>query len=168
MAERWRVALIVLSDKAARGERADACLPAMRAGLPAPFAVVIERVLPDDRAALEAVLRELCDDEAADVILTSGGTGLSPRDITPQVTAALIDYDVPGIPEAMRRAGAQHVATAILSRAVAGVRRKTIIINLPGSPKAVAETLAVAVPVLAHACELLHGAQGDHAAQAHP
>jgi len=166
MARRWRVVLIVLSDKAASGERPDACLPAMRSGLPEDFGVAAEHILSDDRDALISLLRKLCDTDGADLVLTSGGTGLGPRDITPQATLSIAEYEVPGIADAMRAASLPRVPTAMLSRAVAVVRKKTLIVNLPGSPKAVSETLAVVAPVLGHGCELLHGTPSDHALEA--
>jgi len=158
-----RVALVVLSDKAASGERADACLPVMRSSLPAGCVVVSEEVLADDRRELESLLKLLCDRGGIDAIFTSGGTGLGLRDITPQATLAVADYDVPGIADAMRQHSAVKVPTAILSRAVAAVRKRTLIINLPGSPKAVRETMAVIASVLPHAFELLRGSAGEHA-----
>jgi molybdopterin adenylyltransferase len=155
------VALIVLSDRAASGERADACIPAMKERLGDVYAIVREKVLADDPAALQAELIELADSGGAQLILTSGGTGLSSRDRTPQATAAVVDYEVPGIAEAIRAASTTHVKTAMLSRAVAGVRHRTLIINLPGSPKAVAESLDVVLPVLPHALALLADAVVD-------
>ncbi|MGA8533102.1 MAG: MogA/MoaB family molybdenum cofactor biosynthesis protein [Candidatus Tumulicola sp.] len=151
----FRAALIVLSDRVSRGERADGCIAVMKEKLGAAYAVVRERILPDDSAALQAELIELADSNAVDLILTSGGTGLSPRDRTPQATAAILDYEVPGIAEAIRAASIALVKTAMLSRAVAGVRHRSLILNLPGSPKAVGEALDVVLNVLPHALELL-------------
>jgi molybdopterin adenylyltransferase len=152
---RYRVALVVLSDRAAGGTRHDECLPAMREGLGPGYEIVRELLLPDDASRLQAALIEIADESLASLVLTSGGTGLSPRDRTPQATLAVIDYEVPGIGEAIRAASIAHVRTAMLSRAVAGVRHRTLIVNLPGSPKAVSESLAVVAPVLPHALELL-------------
>lgn len=156
-----KAALIVLSDRAAEGVRADGCLPVMREHLGPAYEVVRELVLPDDPGALQAELIDLCDSGAAALILTSGGTGLGPRDRTPQATAAILDYEVPGIAEAIRGASLKIVKTAMLSRAVAGVRHRTLIVNLPGSPKAAGEALDVIAPVLPHALELLAGEAAD-------
>lgn len=151
----FRVAAIVLSDRAASGERPDGCLPVMRERLGDAYEIVRERVLADDAGALQAELIDVCDGSIADVLFTSGGTGLSPRDRTPQATRAVLDYEVPGISEAIRAASMKIVRSAMLSRAVAGVRHRTLIVNLPGSPKAVGEALDVLLPVLPHALELL-------------
>ena len=160
----YRIVLVVISDKASAGTRADECLPAMRSALPAHCEVIEERLIPDDATALELLLRDVCRHHAPDGIFTSGGTGLGPRDITPQTTLAVGDYEVPGLGEAMRAQSAKDVPTALLSRAVAVVKDATLIINLPGSPKAVKETLRIIAPVLPHAFELLRGAVGEHAA----
>ena len=160
-----RFALLVLSDKAAAGVRDDACLPIMEEGLPQGSHVVAREIVADDRALIEARLRSWCDSGGVDCVLTSGGTGLSVRDVTPQATLAVMDYEVPGIAEAMRAASLADVPTAMLSRAVAAVRGSTLIINLPGSPRGVRETLAVISGVLPHAIGLLAGKAGEHAAE---
>lgn len=153
----YRTAIVVLSDRAAAGTRPDECIPAAEESLGAAFDVVERIVLADDAAALQAELIDLCDRKGVALVLTSGGTGLGPRDRTPQATAAVLDYEIPGIPEAMRAASARAVPTAMLSRAVAGVRGRTLVVNLPGSPKAVRETIAAVLPAVPHALDLLAG-----------
>jgi molybdenum cofactor synthesis domain-containing protein len=155
----YRTAVLVLSDRAASGTYEDRCLPVVREVLGAAFSIERERILPDDPAALQAELIDLCDRERMALILTSGGTGLAPRDRTPQATAAVVDYEVPGLGEAMRAASVAIIKTAMLSRAVAGVRGGTLIVNLPGSPKAVRETLGVILAVLPHALDSLQDPQ---------
>jgi molybdenum cofactor synthesis domain-containing protein len=133
----------------------------MKERLGGVYAIARESVIPDDPAALQAELIELADSHEADLILTSGGTGLSPRDRTPQATAAVLDYEVPGIAEAIRMVSFANVKTAMLSRALAGVRHRTLIVNLPGSPRAVGEALDIVLPVLPHALELLNDRIAD-------
>ncbi len=114
-------------------------------------------IVPDEKEEIEKALIYLCDDIKADVILTTGGTGFAPRDITPEATKSVIEKEVPGIPEAIRNESLKITKNAMLSRAVAGIRGKSLIINLPGSPKAVKESLEIVIPVLPHAVKTLSG-----------
>jgi molybdenum cofactor synthesis domain-containing protein len=157
----FRIGVLTLSDKGARGEREDESgriLGGMVAGLGA-----VERylVIPDEAQTIAATLRQWTDEARLDLILTTGGTGLSPRDVTPQATLQVLDYQVPGLAEAMRLQSLANTPHAMLSRAVAGVRGRTLIINLPGSPKGVKENLAVILPVLPHALAKLAGDPAD-------
>ncbi len=157
----FRVGILTVSDKGARGEREDTSGAAIRELLSALEATV-ERyeVLADDRASITQRLVAWAD-EGLDLIVTTGGTGLGPRDVTPEATRDAIDYEAPGLVEAMRVEGLKHTPMAMLSRAVAGVRGRTLIVNLPGSPRGVRENLSVLLPVLPHALETLRG-QTDH------
>lgn len=154
-----RAEVITVSTRAAAGVYADDAGPAVAAALAAAgFSVADVRVVPDGRATVATEIRAAC--EAADVVVTTGGTGLHPRDETPEATRDVVDYEAPGIAEAMRTASLAITATAMLSRAVAGVRGTTLVVNLPGSPKAAVENLQVVLPVLGHALDQLAG--GDH------
>lgn len=160
-----RLAIVTVSDKASRGEREDAGGPAIRETLEAlgvPIAVVDYRVVSDDQQLIAEALFHLSERSDVDLILTTGGTGLAPRDVTPQATLGAIDYQVPGIAEAMRAASLQITPAGMLSRAVAGVRRGKLIVNLPGNPKAVRENLAAIADALPHAISTLRGEVGDH------
>jgi molybdopterin adenylyltransferase len=158
----FQVGILVISDKGARGEREDTSGVAIRDMLSAIDGNV-ERyeVVPDDRAAISQRLIDWADGDGLDLIVTTGGTGLGPRDVTPESTRQAIDYEAPGLAEAMRLEGLKHTPTAMLSRAVAGVRGRTLIVNLPGSPRGVRENLSVLLPVLPHALEILRG-QTEH------
>lgn len=149
--------VITVSDRASAGTMIDASGPALAHALKqAGFEVTGPEVVPDSRERItDAIVAAVSS--AVDVVVTTGGTGLGPRDVTPQATAAIIDFEVPGIAEEMRRAGAASAPTAALSRAIAGVRGRTLIINVPGSVKGATESLAAVMPLLAHAVQLLHG-----------
>lgn len=157
-----RVAVLTASDRSARGEREDLSgrvILEMVSSL--GFEVASYGVVPDEKALLKAELTRLADETGVEVVLTTGGTGVAPRDFTPEATLEVIDKEVPGMAEAMRSAGMQKTPFAMLSRAVCGIRGKTLIINLPGSPKAVRECLEVILPVIPHAVELLQGGISD-------
>jgi molybdopterin adenylyltransferase len=157
-----RSALVVTcSDRSAVGRRPDASGAALQERLEALGFGVERRVVPDDRAAIGAALVEGA--MAHPLVITTGGTGLTPRDVTPQATAAVLDYEVPGIAEAMRADGRRSTPFAALSRGLVGVRGGTLIVNLPGSPKGALESLETVVPLLDHALETLRG-PFDHAA----
>jgi molybdopterin adenylyltransferase len=155
-----RVSVLTISDSVSAGQSEDASGPAVIARCRAlDWKIVSSSVRPDDRTAIEQFLREAADSNDADVILTTGGTGLGPRDITPEATAAVIDRPIPGFAEHIRATTAKNFPRAILSRATAGIRSKTIIINLPGSPKGAVESLDAIADLLPHAIEILHGAK---------
>ncbi len=154
------VALVVCSDRAASGARADATAALLRPLLEgAGHALATVRIVADDRAAIEAALRELA--RAHPVVLTSGGTGIAPRDVTVEATRAVVEREIPGLGEAMRMKSFDQTPTALLSRATAGTLGSALIVNLPGSPKGAVECLAVVLPVLTHAARLLAGGVAD-------
>lgn len=161
----YRCAIITASDKGAAGQREDKSGPLIRElAEAAGYSVVHTTVLPDDRAGLSAEMRRICDAREADLLLTTGGTGLSPRDQMPEATLDVAERLVPGIAEAMRAFSMRITPRAMLSRAVAAVRGQTLIINLPGSPKAVRETLEYLLPTLGHGLDILTGRDGECAA----
>lgn len=151
-----RVALLTVSDRSSRGERPDASGPALeQVILTQGWRVVQRAIVPDDLPAIQDMLVKWCDGGEIDLILTTGGTGFGPRDITPEATQAVIERAAPGLSEAMRAASLQITPHAMLSRSTAGIRQNTLIINLPGSPKGAVENLQVVMPVLPHAIQLL-------------
>lgn len=159
-----RVGILTVSDRSSRGERPDASGPALQQQVSElGWQVVKTDIVPDDRATLKEILTRWSDDGSLDVILTTGGTGFTPRDVTPEATLAVVDRLAPGLAEAMRAASLQITPHAMLSRAVAGIRGQTLVVNLPGSPKAARENLAVIQSVIPHAVQLL---QNDPASEA--
>ncbi len=151
-----RVGIMTISDRSSRGEREDASGPVLQQRVvDQGWAVSRMEIIPDDFQTIKELISRWADGGDLDVILTSGGTGLAPRDITPEATQAVIERAAPGLAEAMRAASLQITPHAMLSRAVTGIRNHTLIVNLPGSPKAATENLAVLLPVLPHAVQLL-------------
>jgi molybdenum cofactor synthesis domain-containing protein len=153
-----RIGLLTVSDRSARGERADESGPALRKRVEGlGWVVAAADIVADEQTSIEDALRRWADGGDIDVILTTGGTGLSARDVTPEATRAVCDRLVPGLAEAMRRDGMQKTPHAMLSRAEAGVRGRVLIVNLPGSPRGALESLETLRPALAHAVEVLRG-----------
>ena len=157
----FSIGVLTLSDKGSRGEREDESGRVLRQMVADLGSVDRYEVIPDDQERIVQTLVRWVDQDRLDLILTTGGTGLTLRDITPQATARVLDYEVPGLAEAMRAASLKKTPHAMLSRALAGVRRTTLIINLPGSPKGVRENLEVVLPALSHALAKLKGDPSD-------
>lgn len=155
-----KVAILTISDKGSRGEREDESGPAIREIVEEMGADVVEHdIVADERGHIELALRRLA--QAAELVLTTGGTGIAARDVTPEATRAVIERELPGITEVMRLKSYEIAPTAMLSRAVAGTLKGSLIINMPGSPKAVRECLSFIKPAIPHALELLRGESGE-------
>ncbi len=156
------VAILTISDKGHRGEREDRSGPALAKWLAERSVnVVSQKIVPDEAVAISAQLGGWADGGACDLILTTGGTGVAPRDVTPEATRTVLDREIPGIAEAMRAASLSKTPYAMLSRAVAGVRGRTLIVNLPGSPAGAVENLEAVWPTLAHAVKKIQGDPSD-------
>lgn len=154
--------IITISDKGSRGEREDLSGPAIKELItPLPAEVKFYTVIPDDQDVIAATLRECADNRALDLIITTGGTGVSPRDVTPEATREVIEKEIPGMSEVMRLEGLKKTPHAMISRAVVGIRRQSLIVNLPGSPKAVKENLLVLLPALSHALSKIKGDEAE-------
>lgn len=157
-----RAGVITISDKGHRGEREDLSgreIIAMLGGIEAE--VICATIVPDEKELIKQTLIEYADGKDLDLIVTTGGTGVSPRDLTPDATLEVIDKEVPGMAEAMRRQSASITPHAMISRAVVGIRGQSLIVNLPGSPKSVRENLAVILPSFRHAIEKIRGDQAE-------
>ncbi len=162
-----RAAILTASDRGSRGERDDQSGPALATWLAEHGAsVVAQAMLADEQPEIEALLRRWCDEEVADLVLTTGGTGVSPRDVTPDATAMVLDRVIPGFAEAMRAASLRKTPRAVLSRAVCGVRGRTLVLNLPGSPAAAVENLAAIWEAVPHAVSKIQGDSEDCAPSA--
>ena len=157
----FRIGILTLSDKGAQGQRVDESGPIVRQMLASLGQVIHMEMLPDEINVIVEKLKDWTDNAQLDLIVTTGGTGLTPRDVTPQATLQVVDYEVPGMAELMRTESLKKTPHAILSRAVVGVCRQTLIVNLPGSPKAARENLAVLLPSLPHALAKLGGDPTD-------
>lgn len=159
---RWRVGVLTLSDKGSRGERVDTSGPTVAQTLGAErFEVVKSAIIPDEYEVIASTLTEWADVDGLALIVTTGGTGVSPRDVTPQATKSVISFELPGMAEVMRARSLEKTPNAMLSRAIAGVRGSTLIVNLPGSPKGARENLEAVLPALPHALEKIAGDPSD-------
>ena len=162
----FTVGILTISDKGSQGQRHDKSGELVRDSLfKLDSSVIKYEIIPDEQEVIASKLAEWADKAGVDVILTTGGTGLSQRDVTPEATLAVIDKSVPGFAEAMRIKSLEKTPMAMLSRATAGVRGKCLIINLPGSPKAVRECLEVVLPAIPHAVEIIKGEVTEHTRQ---
>lgn len=156
------IGILNISDRASAGVYADepgqACIALLREWLSVPFETDY-KIIPDERAIIEAELRRMCDEAGCSLVITTGGTGPSPRDVTPEATRMVIEKELPGFGELMRAASLRHVPTAILSRQTAGIRGRTLIVNLPGRPKAIRENLEAVFPAIPYCIDLAGGAR---------
>ncbi|MCL4396547.1 MAG: MogA/MoaB family molybdenum cofactor biosynthesis protein [Chloroflexi bacterium] len=159
-----KIGILTVSDRASRGEYEDESGPAVRGLIQQAFGedVDLTFVVPDDFMEIKRALTKWCDDAKLDLILTTGGTGFAPRDVTPEATRGVLEKEAPGLVQAMIAASLSKTPHAMLTRMAAGIRGRTLIVNLPGSPRAACENLQVILPALPHALELLRGKPGEH------
>ena len=157
------VAILTVSDGVAAGHRDDLSKTAIEEALQGgEYEILYRGVVPDEKDKIAARLTEWCDVNRVDLVLTTGGTGFAPRDVTPEATRSVIEREAPGLGEAMRAAFVAKIPTSMLSRSIAGIRNRTLIVNMPGSPKACSECMEVILPVLPHGIQLLKGEFGSH------
>lgn len=158
-----RVGILTVSDRCSRGEREDLSGPAVKDALAGgQFVIALEGIVPDDKKAIADTLRRWCDEYGCDAVLTTGGTGLGPRDVTPEATQKVLDRDAPGFSQFLLWEGLKQMPFAALSRGVAGVRGATLIVNLPGSPSGARDGAASLAPLLPHAVDVLRAREIDH------
>lgn len=158
----FRTAIVCMSDKGARGEREDLSTKVIEKIVTEKGYKIVKKILiPDEYELIKETLKNICDNNEADLILTTGGTGFAKRDVTPEATLEIVDKIVPGIPEAIRAYSMSITKRAMFSRAAAGIRKSTLIINMPGSPKAVDESLSFIIDSLSHGLEILVGSASD-------
>lgn len=158
----FRTAIVCMSDKGARGEREDLSTKVIEKIVTEKGYKIVKKILiPDEYELIKETLKNICDNNEADLILTTGGTGFAKRDVTPEATLEIVDKIIPGIPEAIRAYSMSITKRAMLSRAAAGIRKSTLIINMPGSPKAVDESLSFIIDSLSHGLEILVGSASD-------
>ena len=158
MLEGVKFAVVTISDKGSKGEREDKSGPLLQEIITKNGGeIVLLKIIPDEKRIIKKELKKIANKGVADIILTTGGTGFSPRDVTPDAKKAVIEKEAPGLAEAMRSASLKITPFAMLSRAVAGIRKKTLIVNLPGSPKGAKENLEIILPALKHGVEILKG-----------
>jgi molybdopterin adenylyltransferase len=161
---RWKVAILTASDKGSRGEREDTSAQVIRELVEEELHgdIVDYRIVPDEQDEIMAAMIEMTDYYQADLVLTTGGTGLGPRDVTPEATLKVVERQVPGISEIMRSSTMSRTRRAMLSRGVSGIRGRTLVINLPGNPKGVHECLMAVIDQLPHALGIVSGREGEH------
>lgn len=158
----FNYAILIASDSRSQGQREDKCIPAVKKSLGEGFTCIYEKIVSDDKKEIETEIIKICDRLGADLLITSGGTGFSPRDNTPEATLAVLERETPGISEAIRLIALKKTPQGMLSRAVSGIRGQSLIINLPGSPRAVRESLEGIRGPLIHGLDHLLGRQGEH------
>ena len=152
-----KIAIITVSDRCSDGKRDDRSGPLIRQMVENMGEVIEYEIIPDEKASISQAIKEAVDELKADIVLTTGGTGLSFRDVTPEATSEVVEKEIPGFAELMRQKGFKITPMAVLSRAIAGIRGRSLVINLPGSPKAVGECLDIILPLVSHALDMIEG-----------